>query len=94
MKISPVQSKKSNGTKRQTTETESFPQMQISRPHDPMTKGLGRHLGLLCAWPYFVFLNKMRDFIHAVVLLTLGDPFTPVIIGLPVPFGGRTASIT
>lgn len=34
--------------------------MQISRPHDPMTKGLGRHLGLLCAWPYFVFLNKMR----------------------------------
>ena len=43
MKVSLVQSRKSNGTKRYTIESGSFPQMQICKPQRPVSKLPGCH---------------------------------------------------
>lgn len=68
MKMSPVQTKKSNGTKRHMTETKSFPHADLQTPISPC---LGCHsrnaLGVALS---FFFFNKMGDIILTVLFFS------------------------
>lgn len=88
MKKSPLQSKESKGTKKDTQQKILPPNAVLQPPPAPAPPAvpLGCHSRRALHAALCVTFNINERFLFH--LLYLGDPFTPVIIDLPLPFNG------